>query len=133
MAMPGNQWEHRLWAWTRPILAGWAALVTLTYAIDRLLLPWTVRLLSGGWAATAELTLDALALAATGWIVGRLNPSAPVSEALVFAATLCLRDLDPLLPINIPWLFRLAADAFHDSRYMGSLVEIAGQDIFLFG
>ena len=131
--MPDSRWEHRLWVWTRPILAGWAALVPLTYIIDHLLLPWTVRLLGAPWAATVELTLTASALAATGWVVGRLHGSAPVSEALVFAATLCFRDLDPLLPINVPWLFRLATDAFHDSRYLASLVEIAGQHLFLFG
>lgn len=133
MAMLGYRLGHRLLIWAQPIVVGWAMLVPLAYIADRLLLPWTERLLGAGWLPTARVSLDCLVLAATGWAIGRLHRSAPVPGALIFAVTLCFRDLDPLLAINIPWLMRLAVDAFRDSRYWGSLADTAAQHLFLFG
>jgi hypothetical protein len=129
----GHRLNHQLWTWARPILVGWATLVPLGYMAERLLLPWTARLLGPGWLPTAQVSLDCLVLAAAGWAIARLHPSAPVSGALIFAATLCFRDLDPLVALNIPWLLRLAADAFRDSRYLGSLGDTAAQHLFLLG
>jgi hypothetical protein len=131
--MPGHRWGHRLLIWARPILAGWATLIPLAYITERLLLPWTARMLGTGWLPTARISLECLALAATGSAIGRWHRSAPVRSALIFAATLCLRDLEPWLAINVPWLMRLAADAFRDSRYLGSLADTAAQHFLLFG
>jgi len=124
---------HRLWFWVRAIVVGWAALVPLAYITERLLLRWTASLLGAGWLPTVRVTLDGLALAATGWMIGRVHRSAPISGVLAFAATLSFRDLDPLLAINVPWLIRLVADALRDSRYLGSLVETASEHLLLFG
>ena len=131
--MPGYRWGYRLWIWTRPIVVGWATLIPFAYITERLLLPLTARLLGAGWLPTAGVTLECLVLAATGWIIARLNRSAPVQGTLIFAATLCFRNLEPLVAINVPWLLRLTADAFHDTRYLGSLADTAAQHLLLFG
>ena len=124
---------HRLCFWVRPILVGWAVLVPLAYLTERLLLPWTIRLLGGAWLPTAQVLLECFVLAVTGWVIARLHRSAPIPSVLIFAATLSFRDLDPLLAINVPWLIRLVADALRDSRYLGSLVETASEHLLLFG
>ena len=122
-----------MWIRTRPIVVGWAVVVPLAYLTERLLLPLMARLLAAPWLPIAELTFDALALVATGWTIGRLHRAAPISSALIFAVTLCFHDLEPLLAVNVPWLLRLAADAFRDTRYLGSLADTAAQHLFLLG
>ena len=122
-----------MWIRTRPIVVGWAVVVPLAYLTERRLLPVTARLLAAPWLPTAELTLECLVLAATGWTIGRLHRAAPISSALIFAATLCFHDLEPLLAVNVPWLLRLAADAFRDTRYLGSLADTAAQHLLLLG
>ena len=117
----------------RSILVGWVMFVPLTYLVARPILLWMAPWLGAAWLPTAQLSLDCLALAAAGFGIGRLHRSAPVSGALAFAATLCFFNLDPFLPINVPWLIRLAADAFHDTRYWGALEATALQHLFLFG
>jgi hypothetical protein len=131
--MSDHRLGHRLLIWVRPILLGWATLIPLAYITERLLLPWTTRLLGAGWLPTVRISLECLALAATGWAIGRLHRSAPVRSALIFAATLSFWDLEPWPAINVPWLMRLAADAFRDSRYLGSLADTAVQHLLLFG
>ena len=93
---------RRSWVFValRSILVGWAALLALTYIIERPLLLWAAHLLGDHWTATAKLSLDCLMLAATGWLVGRLNRSmsraAPLFGVLVFACnTWLLRNLNP--------------------------------------
>jgi hypothetical protein len=132
-AAAGRPWGHRLLIWVRPIVVGWAALVPLAYLTERLLLPLTAQMLGADWLPTARVSLDCFVLAATGWTIGRWHRSAPVSGALIFAVTLSLHDLEPLVAINVPWLIRLAADAFRDTRYLGSLADTAAQHLFLFG
>ncbi len=116
----------------RSIFAGWAALGLLGYLIERPLLLWTGPLL-GDWTATVGLTLDCGVLTGVGWIVGRLNRENPIFGVLIFAATLTVRDLTPWLPVNVPWLFHLAVDAFHDDRYVDSLLTTAAGQALLFG
>lgn len=130
---------RRSWVFValRSILVGWAALLVLTYIIQRPLLLWAAHLLGDHWTATAKLSLDCLVLAATGWLVGRLNRSmsraAPLFGVLVFGLTLAFGNLDPSLGIDFALLIRLAGDVLHDSRYLSPLATTAAQYLFLFG
>jgi hypothetical protein len=121
----------------RSILVGWAALLALTYIVERPLILWTAPLVGDHWVATAKLSLDCLMLAATGWLVGRLNRSmsraAPLFGVLVFGLTLAFGNLDPSLGIDFALLIRLAGDVLHDSRYLSPLATTAAQYLFLFG
>ena len=63
----------RLLVAVRSILVGWAAMLALTYLVERPLILWTAPLVGDHWVATAKLSLDCLTLAATGWLVGRLS------------------------------------------------------------
>ena len=116
----------------RSILPGWAALLLITYVIERPLL-WTARLLGASWFPTARLALDCTALASTGWIIGRLNRSGPRIAVLLFAATLTVSDFNQIVAINVPWLLRLAADALRDSRYLYAFGNALAIHAFLFG
>jgi hypothetical protein len=127
-----------LWHWllivARSILVGWAALLALTYIVERPLILWTAPLVGDHWVATAKLSLDCLTLAATGWLAGRLSRPAPLFAAFAFAATLALRaNLDPWFGINFPLLIQLAGGALRDSRYLNPLATLAAQHLFLFG
>ena len=124
--------RERLWTAARSILLGWAILVPIAFLLDRLLLLPLSRL-GPNWFPTVRLTLNCLALAASGWGIGRLHRSRPVLAVLAFAATLTFRDFNPLLAINVPWLIQLAADAFRDPLYWSSLAATAAQHILLFG
>jgi hypothetical protein len=125
--------RRRLRIAAQSILVGWAALFLLTYILERPLILWTAPLVGAHWLATAKLALDCLALAATGWIIGRLHRSAPLLGVLAFAATLGFFNLDPLLSIDIPLLLRLAVDALRDTSYLSGLATMADQDLFLLG
>ena len=53
---------------------------------------------------------------------------------LVFAATLTVWDLSPIIAINVPWLLRLAIHALSgDSAYLSSLVSTSTSHALLFG
>ena len=117
----------------RAILVGWIALLLITFLVERPLLLWVVPLFGGSWFPTARLALDCLAMAATGWITGRLNRPRPVFGVLVFAATLTVWDFGPMLPMDVPWLVRLSRDAVADSRYIDSLVTAITTHALLFG
>ena len=95
----------------RSIAAGWAALVALTYLAERPLLLSTAPFVGAHWVATASLLLDCLKLAATGWATGRLHRAAPLPGVLALAATLGLFNLEAWMPLDAPWLIRLAVDA----------------------
>ena len=84
------------------------------------------------WISTARLGLNCLALIAAGWVIGRLAGPNPMIGVLAFAATLVWWDLDSLVGINIPWLFRLTADLLGDSRYWSSFVSTAASHALLF-
>jgi hypothetical protein len=124
--------RHRLLIATESILVGWALLFPLTYVMEPLLLIWTTRLLGTHWLATAKSSLECLALAVTGWVIGRLHRSTPLIGVLAFAVTVGFCNLDPRLDINLLWLIRLAADALRDSRYVDPFVTTIVQYIFLF-
>lgn len=125
--------RQRLLIALRSILVGWAALFALTYVIERPLLVWTAPLVGAHWVATAKLSLDCLTLAATGWVIGRLDRRAPLLGVLAFAATLGFCNFDPLLNINLPLLIRLAADVLRDTRFWNPFATVAVQYLFLFG
>jgi len=125
----------RRWAWpiAKSIALGWAALLTLTYLVEQPLLRLTAPLVGLHWIATASLFAKGLTLAASGWAAGRLNRAAQLWGVLAFAATLAIFSFDFLLPLDVPGLLRLAADALEDTRYLGTLATIVGQHVFLFG
>ena len=76
------------------------------------------------WLSTASSWRGA------GWIAGRLGTGRKV---LIFAATLVPWDFADSLSLNVPGLARLAANAFHDSRYLDSLVTALATHALLFG
>ena len=119
--------RYRLWIVARSIAVGWAVLIVLTYLAERPLLRLTAPVVGAQWVATASLSLDCLKLAATGWIIGRLHRTAPLPGVLAFAATLGLFNLEAWLPLDVPWLIRLALDAVHDTRLWGPLATTAVQ------
>jgi hypothetical protein len=125
--------SQRLWIAVRLILVGWTTLFPIAFLMEHSLLLWAASLLGAKWYPTVRVGLDALALAATGWVIGRFHRSAPILGVLAFAATLTFWDLTPVLAINVPWLIRLAGDATRDSLYLGSLLETAGEHVLLFG
>jgi hypothetical protein len=125
--------RRRLLISVRSILTGWATLILITWLLERPLLLWTASLLGGSWFPTARLALDCCAFAATGWVIGYWNRTDSLLAVLAFAVTLTVRDFDPVLAINVPWLFRLVADTFRDNRYFDSLVVTAASHAFLFG
>lgn len=120
--------RHRLLIAARSVLLGWAALFAITYFVERPLIAWAAQLLGPSWLPTAQLALACSGLAATGWMVGRWNRA----DALVFAVTLAVWNFG-LLPIDIPWLFRLFVDTFGDARYLESLITTAVTHALLFG
>jgi hypothetical protein len=124
--------RHRLLITARSILLGWATLVAFTYLVERPLLLWTAPLLGASWLPTVQLAFDCVALAATGWMIGRWNRSDAVPAVLVFAAMLAVWTFGLVPAINLPWLFRLIADSFRDARYLESLVTEAATHALLF-
>jgi len=120
--------RRRLLISARSILLGWAALFAFTYFVERPLLSFIARLLGANWIATAQLALVCAGLAATGWIVGHWNRL----DALIFAALLAVWNFG-LVPIDLPWLLRLLADSFQNSRYLESFFTSLVTHIFSFG
>src|SRR5450755_176800 len=125
--------RQRLFVAVRSVLIGWAALLLIAFLLERTLLVWIAPIVGGSWIATAGLALDCTALAATGWLVGRLHRASPIFGVFVFAATLTLWDFTPLMAINIPWLLRLAANALKDGGYLVSWAPAVPPQPFLLG
>ncbi len=125
--------RRRLVVVLRSVLTGWGTLLLLAYLLEHPVLVWSVPIVGVKWLATAGLALDCMALAATGWVVGRLNRPDSLLGVLAFAATLTFWDFTPVVAINIPWLLRLAANAFRDSVYLSSLLTTAASQALLFG
>jgi hypothetical protein len=123
----------RLVVWARAILAGWATLLVIAFAVEWPLLDWTAPVFGSMWIATASLGFDCAALFASGWVTGRLNRSHAVRAGLLFAATLCFWDFGGSLNLNVPGLVRLVGNSFHDSRYFDSLLTSAETHLILFG
>ena len=117
----------------RSILTGWGALLIAVYVVERPLLGFTARALGSHWFPTAHISLDCLTLSAVGWVIGRFHRDTPTLGALAFAATLSVADQEPLLALNVPWLFQLGADALHDSVYVSSFASTVLEHVLLFG
>jgi hypothetical protein len=125
--------RHRLLITARSILLGWATLFAVTCLVERPLIVWTAPLLGAPWIPTAQLALECVALAATGWVMGHWNQLDAIPAVLVFGAMLAAWDFGLVPAINIPWLVRLMANSFGDSRYLESLVTSVVTHALLFG
>jgi len=123
--------RHRLLIAARSILLGWATLFAFTY-LERPLLVWTAPLLGPSWLPTVQLALECVALAATGWMIGRWDRSDAVPAVVVFAAMLAVWNFGLVPAINVPWLFRLIADSLGNNRYLGPLITAAAIQALLF-
>jgi len=124
----------RLFIALRSVPMGWATLCLIVFLLERPLLHWTALVIGVQWIATARLGLDCAALAATGWVVGRLARPSPMLGVLVFAATLSVWDFSFIVQINMPWLFRLVVHTLSgDGNYLSSLVSTAASQAILFG
>jgi hypothetical protein len=125
--------RHRLLISARSVLLGWTALFVLTYLLERPLLVWTAPLLGASWLPTAQLTLQCVALAASGWLIGRWNRSDAIPAVLVFAVMLAVQNFGLVPAIDLPWLFRLLVDSFGNTRFLESLFTSAATHALLFG
>jgi hypothetical protein len=125
--------RHRLLITARSILLGWATLLAVTYLVERPLIVWAAPLLGASWMPTVQLALQCVALAATGWMVGRWNHLDAVRAVLVFAAMMAARNFGLVPTINVPWLFRLLVDSLGNARYLESLATAAVTQALLFG
>ena len=102
-------------------LAGWAVLVIT----ELVLLFGAMRVFA--WVMGPELlpslkvVLDMGALAVCGWFAGRVGTPRVLSAAGFAAAGLAVYDFTPYLPLNVPWVLRLAKNASGDPRYLSSL------------
>jgi hypothetical protein len=121
----------RLLIAARSILAGWAALLAITYLVTRPLLILVAPLLGASWVPTAQLALECLALGASGWVVCRLSRSS--GAVLIFAIMLAIWNFGLVPAINVPWLFQLIIDSFQSARYVESLITAAATHALLFG
>jgi hypothetical protein len=126
--------RQRLLIGLRSILIGWVTLCLIVFLMERPLLKWVGPVIGAQWIATVELGLDCAALAATGWVVGRLARPNSMLGVLTFAVTLTVWDISFLVAINVPWLLHLAAHTLGgDSNYFGSLISTAASQVLLFG
>ena len=119
--------------WVRSIALGWATLLIIAYAVEGPVLRWTAPFFGAIWIATAHLAFDCMTLAAAGFVAGRFNRSRAVLMGLLLTATLCFRNFGEALALNVPWLFVLAWNSFHDSRYFDSLITSVETHALLFG
>lgn len=119
--------------WARSVVLGWATLLGIALLVERPLLHWTSPLFGPMWIATVHLSLDALALAAAGYVAGRLNRRRAILAGAVLAASLCLWDFGELLALNVPFLLKVAWDSLHDSRFVESLIGSVETHVALFG
>ena len=80
-----------------------------------------------------KIVLDMGALAACGWMAGRVGRPRVWAAALLTAAGLAVGNFTPYLPLNVPWFFRLAQNALGDSRYVSSLATTLTIHALMFG
>jgi hypothetical protein len=120
--------RHRLFISSRSILLAWVALFAIAYLAGRPLLSLTAHMLDASWVPTAQLIIQCFALAAAGWIAGRGNRF----DVLILLAMLAVWSFG-LIPINLPWLFRLLLDSFESSRYLESFFTSLATHAFLIG
>src|SRR5580698_7615752 len=120
--------RRKLFISSRSILLAWVALFAIAYLAGRPLLSLTAHLLDASWVPTAQLIVECLALAAAGWVAGRGNRF----DVLILLAMLAVWSFG-LIPINLPWLFRLLVDSLESSRYLESFFTSLATHIFLIG
>ena len=95
--------------------------------IEQLLLRWTGPILGLNWLPTAQVALECLAFAGTGWLIGRWGRSG----VLIFAGIIAVQPFARVPGIDVGWLFRLLMDSFQDSRYLASFFNSLGTHLFL--
>ena len=114
-------------------LAGWAALV----AVELVLLFGVLRLvgivMGTELLPSLKVVLDMGALAACGWIAGRVGRPRTMAAAGLAAAGLAVFDLTPYMLLNVPWLMRLTTNAVSDARYLPSLLSTLAIHALMFG
>ncbi len=104
-------------------LAGWAVLVAAELVLLFGVLRVFALVMGPELLPSLKVVLDMAALAACGWVAGRVGRPHIVAAAVLTAAGLACLDLTPYLVLNVPWLLRLATNAVHDSRYLSSLLS----------
>jgi hypothetical protein len=125
--------RRRLLIAVQSILIGWAVLLLIGTVVERPLLGGLAPVVGPSWSPTLQLALNCCAFAATGWAIGYRSRTDPLFAVLSFAVTLTVWDFTPLLPIDVPWLFRLVEDTLHDARFFDSLITSAATHALLFG
>lgn len=123
----------KLLPWALSILLGWAALLAIAFGVEAPFFHFTRDFFGPSWIATVHLTLDCGALAAAGWLAGRSNRAHAVWNGALFAVTLSFWNFGDALALNVPWLVKVAIDAFHDSRYLEALLTSMETHGLLFG
>jgi len=102
-------------------LAGWAVLAITELVLLFGAMRVFARLMGPDLLPSFKVVLDMGALAICGWVAGRVGTPRVFSAAGLAAAGLAVYDFTPYLPLNVPWVLRLAKDALDDSRYLSSL------------
>lgn len=120
--------RHKLLISARSMLYGWAALIAITYLIERPLLRFGALILGLTWTPTVQLAVACAGLVLIGWIVGHGNRW----DVLLFAGILAIWNFG-LVPIDLPWLFRLLVNLFGNTRYLESFVTSLVTYVFLLG
>ena len=114
-------------------LAGWAVLVVA----ELLLLFGAVRLfamlMGPDLLPSLKVVLDMGALAACGWIAGRVGRPRVMAAAALTATGLAVFDVTPYLPLNVSWVLRLTGNAVRESRYVPSLLATLTVHALMFG
>lgn len=128
--------SHKLLA-MRAILIGWAALLFLSYAVERPILVLGYRWIGGAWWATISVLLDCAALALSGWLVARLHRPWQIAMLGVYMLSLAPFDVGAYtgqtLALNVPWLLKLAWNVAGDSRYLTGLLASLVSNALLLG
>jgi hypothetical protein len=115
------------------VLAGWAALVIIELVWLFGVLRLFAMVIGPELLPSLKVVLDMGALTACGWTAGRLGRPRKMAAAVLTAAGLTAFDLTPYIPLNVPWLVRLAANAVGDSRYLSSLLAALVIHALMFG
>ena len=114
-------------------IAGWAVLV----ATELVLLFGALRLfamvMGPELLPSLKVVLDMGTLTGCGWIAGRVGRPHTMAAVSFTAAGLAGCDWTPYVPLNVPWLFRLIANAAGDSRYLSSLLTMVTIHALMFG
>jgi hypothetical protein len=128
--------SHKLLA-MRAILIGWAALLFLSYTVERPILALGYRWVGGSWWATVSVLLDCAALALSGWVVARLHRPWQIAMLAVYMVSLAPFDVGAYtgqtMAPNIPWLVKLAWNVAGDSRYLTGFIASLFTNALLMG